>query len=274
MRTLVIHIGGIGDFLLACPTLALLARDGPVELLGDAERLALAVAGGIADAAHDTARVGFQSVFAEPSERLQAFLARYDRCIAWIRDEGRLAETIRACGVDDVRAFPGIPPRDWPEHASRYYLQCLDYDTAPPLRLALETRGAARDVVVHPGSGGKHKNWPWERFDQLASLLAGQGRAVAWCLGPAEDEFPEPAIGDRLRTESLVELARELAGARRYVGNDSGITHLAAAVGCPTLALFGPTDPRIWAPLGGHVTVLQGAPWPAVDEVLRACVAS
>ena len=270
MRTLVVHIGGIGDFLLACPTLALLGRDGPVELLGQAGRLALAVAGGLADAAHDADRLDFQTLFAEPSERLRGFLSRFDRCVVWIRDEANLAETIRSCGVKDVRVFPGLPPRDWPEHASRYYLQCLGFEEASPLRLALEPTGTHRDVVIHPGSGGGYKNWPWERFEALAAGLGKRGRAVTWCLGPAEDEFHEPAGGNVLRTESLVELAHELAGARLFVGNDSGITHLAAAVGCPTLAVFGPTDPRVWAPLGDHVTTLRGAPWPAVDEVLRA----
>jgi len=270
MRTLVVHIGGIGDFLLTCPTLALLGRDGPVELLGQAGRLALAVAGGLADAAHDADRWDFQTLFAEPSERLRRFLSRFDRCVVWIRDEGNLAETIRSCGVKDVRVFPGLPPRDWSQHASRYYLQSLGFEEASPLRLAFEPSDTPRDVVIHPGSGGGYKNWPWERFEALAAELGKRGRAVTWSFGPAEHEFPKPANGVLLRTESLVDLAHELAGARLFVGNDGGITHLAAAVGCPTLALFGPTDPRVWAPLGDHVTALRGTPWPAVDEVLRA----
>ena len=71
-----------------------------------------------------------------------------------------------------------------------------------------------------------------------------------------------------LQRASLVELARELASARLYIGNDSGITHLAAAVGCPTIALFGPTDAAVWAPRGGHVTALTGSPFPKPSEVL------
>ena len=270
MRTLVIHIGGIGDFLLTCPTLALLGRDGPVELLGQAGRLALAVAGGLAQATHDADRWDFQTLFAEPSQRLRGFLLRFDRCVVWIRDQGNLADTIRSCGVKDVRVFPGLPPRDWPEHASRYYLRSLGFEDASPLRLAFEPSNTVRDVVIHPGSGGGYKNWPWERFEALAAGLVEQGRAVTWCLGPAEDEFPEPANGALLRTESLIDLARELEGARLFVGNDSGITHLAAAVGCRTVALFGPTDPRVWAPLGDHVTALHGTPWPTAADVLRA----
>ncbi|HNT87980.1 MAG TPA: glycosyltransferase family 9 protein, partial [Candidatus Hydrogenedentes bacterium] len=64
-------------------------------------------------------------------------------------------------------------------------------------------------------------------------------------------------------------IAGILAGARLYIGNDSGITHLAAAVGCPTVAVFGPTDPTVWAPRGARVHVVAGDPWPDAEAVLR-----
>jgi ADP-heptose:LPS heptosyltransferase len=73
---------------------------------------------------------------------------------------------------------------------------------------------------------------------------------VCWCAGP-----DDPPLDGAVRIDDLYELARWLAGARLYVGNDSGITHLAAAVGTPVLALFGPSDPGIWAPRGENVRV-------------------
>lgn len=69
---------------------------------------------------------------------------------------------------------------------------------------------------------------------------------------------------------ALVELSRHLAAARLYLGNDSGVSHLAAAVGCPTVAVFGPTEPRVWAPRGARVKVLKGDPWPHVAPVMDA----
>jgi hypothetical protein len=100
-------------------------------------------------------------------------------------------------------------------------------------------------------------------------MLARQGRTVTWSLGPAEEDFDLPAGAPILRSGTPVELGRELAGARLYIGNDSGITHLAAAVRCHTFAVFGPTDPAIWAPRGGNVATLRGHPWPSVADVLR-----
>ncbi|NIA12430.1 MAG: hypothetical protein GWP08_00010 [Nitrospiraceae bacterium] len=261
-RTLVVHLGGIGDFLLTCPTLRHLSG---VELLGCADRLELAVAGGLAQAAYDTGRVDFQSLFATPTERLRRFLGGFQRCILWIRDDGILQRNVEDCGVADVQAFPGLPPRDWRRHASEYYLECLGIAGADPLRLAIEPLSTVHDVVIHPGSGGEHKNWPIECFAELASGLEARGRRVTWCMGPAEEGVD---VVPTLQRASLVDLARELASARLYIGNDSGITHLAAAVGCPTIAIFGPTDPAVWGPRGTHVTALRGTPFPQPTKVL------
>jgi ADP-heptose:LPS heptosyltransferase len=87
---------------------------------------------------------------------------------------------------------------------------------------------------------------------------------VRWCAGPEE---PLP---DAVCIADLYELACWLATARVYIGNDSGITHLAAAVGTPVVALFGPTDPRIWAPRGPQVHVIARPALAdiAVEEVL------
>ena len=75
---------------------------------------------------------------------------------------------------------------------------------------------------------------------------------VHWCCGPED-----PQLDGAVRIENLYELACWLARARLYIGNDSGITHLAAAVGTPVLALFGPTDARVWAPRGAHVRIAK-----------------
>ena len=87
MAALVVHTGGIGDFILCCPTIKAMAEGGHVELLGNTERLALAVKGGLANAAHGLDNVEFQSLFTEPSKVLCNFLSRFDRVVVWMTDE-------------------------------------------------------------------------------------------------------------------------------------------------------------------------------------------
>ncbi|MCH7958543.1 MAG: glycosyltransferase family 9 protein [Candidatus Hydrogenedentes bacterium] len=268
---LVVHTGGIGDFLLTCPAIREWAGREPVDLLGHIERLDLAVHGGLARKTYDLDSVEFASVLREPSTQLRAFFENYDRVVVWMRDDdGTIKRNIRDCGVVEVNVLPGLPPEDWTRHASEYYLSRLGCESDDPIRLNIQPAHDAHDVIIHPGSGSPKKNWPLKRFIGLATHLRDTARTVTWCLGPAEIEsirFAEIADEPTLRIESLADLAATLANTRRFIGNDSGIAHLAAAVGAPTTVLFGPTDPAIWAPRGSHVTVVQGDPWPDVASV-------
>ena len=132
-----------------------------------------------------------------------------------------------------------------------------DGDGAPGGQVA-----AAGAVLLHPGSGSARKNWPAGRFAAVAEMLLARGAQVRLAVGEADVEAAErveQALGQplsRVTEPSLGELARLLAGCRAYLGNDSGVSHLAGLVGAPTFALFGPTDPRQWQPLGPRVTVL------------------
>ena len=89
---------------------------------------------------------------------------------------------------------------------------------------------------------------------------------MKWLAGPEE------VLPGADRFDDLGELADGLAGARVYIGNDSGITHLAGAVGTPTVALFGPTDPEVWAPRGERVRCVRQEPITelAVERVMEA----
>ena len=103
--------------------------------------------------------------------------------------------------------------------------------------------------MLHPFAAGASKRWPLDRFRDLARILE-QSMRVEWCAGP------EDVLDGAVRIENLYELAQHVASARVFVGNDSGITHLAAAAQAPVVAPFGPADPRVWSPRGPRVTVL------------------
>ena len=130
-----------------------------------------------------------------------------------------------------------------------------------------ELPGPGPWLAVAPGSGQPRKNWPLAHYYEVSRALGWEyGLKVVWLAGPGEEamlpylEALAQAQGHLLLAHRpLARVARVLSRCRLYIGNDSGLTHLAAAVGKPeVLALFGPTDPRVWAPLGPHVRTLAG----------------
>lgn len=269
-RLLVIHTGGVGDFICTFPALSALAETYSIDVAGLPERAALAHAAGIAEATHNLEYTGFASIFSEPDDRLRAFAARFDEALVWMADgDGQIARGLMAAGIPRVRCFAGIPPRDAKEHAAHWYARCAGTAISLPYSATFQKIAADVDVVIQPGSGGRSKNWPLTRFDALAHRLEAVGCRVAWCLGPAEEEWPSRRAA--LPPMPLVELAGVLGGARLFVGNDSGISHLAGATGCPTVAIFGPTNPNVWRPVGPRVRHLGGCgEWPDLDGVYRA----
>jgi ADP-heptose:LPS heptosyltransferase len=120
-------------------------------------------------------------------------------------------------------------------------------------------------VVVHPGSGGRRKNWPVDRFAELVRRIAESGIGTPLLVeGPAERSAASELrrlLGERpfpwLVQPPLQALAGVLSLAAGYVGNDSGVSHLAAAVGCPGVVIFGPTNAAHWRPLGPKVEVVS-----------------
>jgi ADP-heptose:LPS heptosyltransferase len=119
-------------------------------------------------------------------------------------------------------------------------------------------------VIMHPGSGGAHKCWHLDNFLAVARMLEKEGTDSVFLLGPAEMErFGESAItyirelGNLITDLPLSDVLAVLSCSRAFLGNDSGITHLAAAVGIRTVAVFGPTDPAVYAPIGPAVTILR-----------------
>jgi heptosyltransferase III len=255
-----IRPGAIGDCILALPALAHL-KSAYTEVWIPSPLVPLVT---FADQAHALAATGIDLVgvgdVAMPPT-LQRRLESFDGIISWYgtqRPEFRTA--LEAVGPRCV--FHNALP-DTSTHAIDFFARQVGAPDGlcPHFPFA---SGAKRDtVIIHPFSGSRNKNWPLERFCALAGELRCH---VEWIAGPEED-FP-----GALHFENLRDLAQHIAGARLYVGNDSGITHLAAALGVPTLALFGPTDPQVWSPRGKQVAVLREQPIEnlAVPAVLAA----
>ena len=303
---LVVHPGALGDVLLAGPALSHLRALGFRTTLAVTSRLvALFVGSGLVDDAQDLESLALHRLFvARPDPGALDAVASFDAIVCWLGAgdpafRANLAQPGRPVVIARAAPLPGSG-----RHASRHLVETVaplgPLPTGlPAVRLGvagaglaaagawLATRGIgpAEAVVLQPGAGSTVKVWPG--FAALTRRLRDADLPMVALAGPADGSVVEALLGlgvlaeDRVvRDWPLPEIAALLSLARALVGNDSGPTHLAAAVGCPTVALFGPTDPAVWAPVGSRVRVVAGrpggGPWADADQVeavLRALLA-
>jgi len=252
MRRLVIRPGAMGDFIVSLPALECLKTD-YLEVWTSSANAPLVR---FADCVRPISSTGLDLLgIVDAPEGLLERLGEFDSIISWYganRPEFRGLVT----GLSLPFAFlAALPPEGAGVHATDFYLRQIrdlaggESDGVPRIRCDVARGNYA---VIHPFSGSPKKNWPLEEFRALARQLE-RVMPVRWCAGREDPPLEEPVT----RIDDLYELAQWLAGARLYIGNDSGVTHLAAAVGTPVLALFGPTDPTVWAPRGANVRVAR-----------------
>jgi hypothetical protein len=251
VRRLVIRPGGIGDVIVSLPALECL-RTGYLEVWTAAPNVPLIR---FADKTRAISSTGLDMLgIGEPPASLLGELRGFDSIVSWY-----------GCNRPDFRDlidrldlpftfFRALPPDQDKVHATDFYLDQIrtlthcSADGIPRIPCNAERQGFA---VIHPFSGSAKKNWPLEKFGSLAKGLE-RVMPVSWLRG-RED----PPLAGAVQIENLYDVACWLARARLYVGNDSGITHLAAAVGSPVLALFGPTNPAVWGPRGPNVRIVR-----------------
>jgi len=283
-RFLVLRGGAIGDFIATLPVLQALKEQWPlarIVIWGYPHIADLAVAGGLADRVVSLDRAEMARFFVpEPqfTDGQVAAVRSFDIVFNYLHDPvGQVRSNLLLAGAKQVLSGSPIIKRG---HAVPFLLEPLqalalyDEERVPELDLPGEARAAARarlrergladrPVAVHPGSGGEAKKWPAERFVEIIRRLREAGRGVVVVTGEADAAESARLARDlpdvpRLESLPLPDLAAVLAECAAFLGNDSGITHLAAAVGLPVTALFGPSDAEAWAPRGrGPVTVLR-----------------
>ncbi len=301
MRTFVHHDGSLGDVLLSLPCLRKLREGaGTLHLAGRPDIGRLLRESGTVEEASDSGSARYAGLYAGQADRdLAAFLAGFDRAVVFTVDAGGPANSAIGKIIADRSVVITMPPPASRVSAARFRLGQLapdaDLDREPLLNIptayrelssAMLTRwgwkGDGPLVMVHPGSGGRNKRWPLDRFFSLVgTFVAEQGAFVVISTGPAEDDRFLDQVENFSRGQEraihigdtdLPALAALLGHCDVYVGNDSGVSHLAAAVGAPTVALFGPTDPVVWGPVGRRVKVVSAASLEAisVEEVREA----
>ncbi len=275
---LVIRPGAIGDTLLTFPLLHALKtqeRQVHITLVSNPAVLPLAQKFGLVDTTFDYSALEWSELFSQSgihSSFLQDIAHHTDRAICWIRDPDYVVQhNLSAARVGDVIVAPGRPTEASEIHIVTYLAQTLSLTLSKQDLLYSLTPGPTNDaqgVAIHPGSGGASKCWPVTHFAAVITALWQQHIPVLLLAGPADTErlstlmkliAPPPASSllKLITNAPLVEVAAQLQHYKGYLGNDSGITHLAAMLGLPTVVLFGPSSPTRWKPVGPSVHVLH-----------------
>jgi heptosyltransferase-3 len=309
MKILFIRGGALGDFIVTLPTLRVLRQKWPdahIEVLGHPHLAEIALhrhyLNGVRSVNH-----GPLSAFFTPRAVLDPawmdYVGDFDLVLSYFYDPDEFfLINLQRCKPGEIVTHSPRVPEGFGRPAARHFAGILE-----PLGLALPDDAASdvfptpadadaaraflnglkpgtRLVAIHPGSGSETKNWPARSWAELGRCLAAAFPDIALLVIEGEaDATPAQAVVDawknlphlRARLLPLPILAALLRESVLFLGHDSGITHLAAASrrDLPVIALFGPTDPAVWAPPRSGVQTLRGEPTVAnigVDEVFQA----
>lgn len=278
--------GAIGDFILTLPAIRLLRENFPdahLEILGYQHIIALAHGRYYADATRSieySAMAGFFVPNFTLAADLADYFASFQQVVSYLFDpDGFFEGNLRRAGVKNL--LPAYVKIDDSLHAARQLARPLERlalfleEPAARVHPTEEDRAFARDflgesaqpvIAIHPGSGSPRKNWALERWMNLGQWMQARRPGLRLLLIGGEADGPQlDALAGAWREADVLiardlplpNLAAVLARCHLFLGHDSGVSHLAAAVGAPCLLLFGPTDPTIWAPANAGVQIME-----------------
>lgn len=306
-RILIIHQGALGDFILSLPAISAFRHHYPdttIEIWGYTEILRLVDRSMYADRIYAIDRERIASLFTRdtpvPASVLERFRSFDLMCLFGGKMQTPFVDNLKRSGGRNVYHIEPFPPPGSNTHVIDHQAAQLSTlglkvplstpalfppeDDGKHIASFLEQRKIAREallVALHPGSGSRAKVWPPGNFAQLSRYLLDNDRVhLIVPVGPADKEHAEGycnlIASDRIipaTNLSLTALAALLQRCTVYVGNDSGVTHMAAAVGTPVVALFGPTDPKVWGPRGRYMhTLYRGVSCsPCSREEMNGC---
>jgi len=294
-RTCVLFPGTLGDFICFLPALRRLAGSSAVDVLARSEFAAIAPPG---VSVHSLERPEVRQLFIEDGAAYQGvsqFFSAYTAIYSWFGSQQAVfVDQLQIAAQGRAQIFPFRPDK-FTIHQADYYLSCLNRKVPKGAQPLVELSADALlwcdnfyprtgidsepFLIMASGSGARAKNWPEAHYLQVAHWWREQfGGKVVVVVGPVEAErrgFEHLSAHCHVASGlDLAQLAALLARCDVYVGNDSGVSHLAAAVGARTVVIFGPSDERQWTPLGPRVSILrrQIACSPCGDTVMELCL--
>lgn len=278
-KILVIRGGAIGDFILTLPVFSALRQQFPeaqIEVLGYPRIANLALAGNLVEQVRSIEARPLARFFApgaELSGEWREYFSNFAIIISYLYDPDKIFESnVARCSKAQFIVGPHRPNERLKRHATDTFLQPLErlaiFDADATPRLSLNAQPLTlNSLALHPGSGSERKNWPEQKWAELIARVIDQtnfnlllvgGEAEGMRLRNLSVGLPESrfALAENL---PLVELASRLKTCAAFVGHDSGISHLAAALDLPGLILWGDTAEEIWRPKNRRSKILHGA---------------
>ncbi len=259
---LICHRGALGDFILTWPALYCL-RDALPHYqflgIGRPEYMRLAISHGLLDTYLDNESAGLLDFFC--GKRIPEEVEFPAGAILWLTDGQKTVEILRQSASLPVVCIPPFPQTEI--HLAQYYCSVVQSHFAITIPKDLSDCFPTRTTegqyaLIHPGSGSLKKNYNPLFYQNLANVLRQSCYPkVGFVFGPVEEEKmnKEDFTGEWIeRPKDVIALADLLSYASLYIGNDSGVSHLAGFTGIQTIALYKTTDPKIWGVLGKKVT--------------------
>jgi ADP-heptose:LPS heptosyltransferase len=269
---LIVHPGALGDLVIIFPLIQTLRRRFQrLGILAQSSLGRLAGAEGLVNDWHPIEAAWTATLFAgQPSPEARRILSPFASILVF-----SFSETLAKClqGIAGARVYR-LPPRPPSEERSHV----ADYINANLLSWSLITEKDGNDadhqgnfskrqrashtrlVMLHPGAGSIRKRWALGGFLEAAENLQRAGWIPEFLIGPAEEDLLASIEKTGFifhRPVDLLELLTVLRSASAYIGNDSGVSHLAVWAGLPSVVIFGPADPLRWAPRGRRVQVVR-----------------
>jgi ADP-heptose:LPS heptosyltransferase len=258
MRTIVYHSGALGDFISILPVIRIwkMHTSSPIDSITKKAHYTLTNHFKITDSGIDVDSAAVSRLFTDNCTDIISFVNKYSHAIVFASESSPLVNNFKSHFKGCLYYHDPLPRGE--VHCTQYQLSIIDpVQTmyAPEFRIpcipfASAESGTTTRICIHTGSGSRLKNWDFKNYLKLSALLKCKGFTICWIRGFAEMSEAYPDDDCTFTVDSLVDLSEFLRSSLLFVGNDSGISHLAAACGCKVVSLFGPSDPTVWAPSG------------------------
>jgi heptosyltransferase-3 len=281
LRVLIIRAGALGDTLMLMPAISRLRKKAEIILAGRYPGIDFLRP--YVDQCVDLESSGWHGLFMERAGHTGPSITMPDHVVAFLSDpEGNVLKSLKAWFAHaSINIFPVFPPEDNKIHIALHMAQsikaagipmepgrCIEDSLKTPLMADRHSFSGDDGIVLHPGSGSRDKNYPpefWiEILKRLKDRYPDRSKRIIVLLGPAEEgllSFFREAVNQmdaRLincpERNALIDI---LGQASLYIGHDSGVTHLAAMMGAPVIAIFRKSLPEQWRPLGPAVKIIR-----------------